>query len=81
MLWLKAFHVVFMVTWFPGFFLPRLFVYHSMTDTRRHRSLKVMERSCLRDHDTGAVLTLASGSDCAWIRSRGRCMPARARRR
>ena len=29
MLWLKAFHVVFMVTWFAGlFYLPRLFVYH-----------------------------------------------------
>jgi len=30
MLWLKAFHVVFVVTWFAGlFYLPRLFVYHS----------------------------------------------------
>ena len=29
MLWLKAFHIVFMVTWFAGlFYLPRLFVYH-----------------------------------------------------
>ena len=31
MLWLKAFHVVFVVTWFAGlFYLPRLFLYHSM---------------------------------------------------
>ena len=30
MLWVKAFHVIFMVTWFAGlFYLPRLFVYHA----------------------------------------------------
>jgi len=29
MLWLKAFHIIFMVAWFAGlFYLPRLFVYH-----------------------------------------------------
>jgi len=29
-LWLKAFHIIFMVSWFAGlFYLPRLFVYHS----------------------------------------------------
>ena len=32
MLWLKAFHIIFVVTWFAGlFYLPRLFVYHSGT--------------------------------------------------
>lgn len=32
MLWIKAFHIIFMVTWFAGiFYLPRLFVYHAMT--------------------------------------------------
>lgn len=30
MLWIKAFHLIFMVTWFAGlFYLPRLFVYHT----------------------------------------------------
>jgi len=30
MLWVKALHVIFMVTWFAGlFYLPRLFVYHA----------------------------------------------------
>ena len=30
MLWLKAFHLIFVVTWFAGlFYLPRLFVYHA----------------------------------------------------
>jgi len=33
MLWIKAFHIIFTVTWFAGlFYLPRLFVYHAMTD-------------------------------------------------
>ena len=33
MLWLKAFHIVFVVTWFAGlFYLPRLFVYHVRRD-------------------------------------------------
>lgn len=44
--WLKAFHIIFMVTWFAGlFYLPRLFVYHAMAEdaaTREH--LKLMER-------------------------------------
>jgi len=31
--WIKAFHIVFIVTWFAGlFYLPRLFVYHAMAD-------------------------------------------------
>ncbi len=49
-LWLKAFHIIFMVTWFAGlFYLPRLFVYHAMAEdaaTREH--LKLMERKLYR---------------------------------
>jgi protoporphyrinogen IX oxidase len=46
MLWLKAFHVVFVVTWFAGlFYLPRLFVYHaSAQDEIGLERLKTMER-------------------------------------
>ena len=46
MLWLKAFHVVFVVTWFAGlFYLPRLFVYHvSTTDAPSLERFIVMER-------------------------------------
>jgi len=46
MLWIKAFHIIFMVTWFAGlFYLPRLFVYHSMSsDTISNERFKVMER-------------------------------------
>ena len=64
MLWLKAFHVVFMVTWFAGlFYLPRLFVYHAMTAEPEGRErFKVMERKLYRGIMTpGAVLTIATG--------------------
>lgn len=45
-LWLKAFHVVFIVTWFAGlFYLPRLFVYHAVaTDAPSLERFVVMER-------------------------------------
>lgn len=48
MLWLKASHIIFMVTWFAGlFYLPRLFVYHAMADAGDATGIarfKVMER-------------------------------------
>ena len=46
MLWVKALHIGFMVTWFAGlFYLPRLFVYHAMaTDTPSIERFKIMER-------------------------------------
>ena len=45
-LWLKAFHIIFMVTWFAGlFYLPRLYVYHAMSeDTVSIERFKIMER-------------------------------------
>jgi len=46
MLWVKVFHIIFVITWFSGlFYLPRLFVYHAMaTDTISTDRFKVMER-------------------------------------
>ena len=45
-LWLKAFHVIGVVTWFAGlFYLPRLFVYHAEAgETAIRERFKVMER-------------------------------------
>lgn len=45
MLWIKAFHLIFMICWFAGlFYLPRLFVYHSQCkDDIGHERFKVME--------------------------------------
>ena len=46
MLWLKAFHVIFVVSWFAGLlYLPRLFMYHTeVTDQVGHNRFCVMER-------------------------------------
>ncbi|HVV68459.1 MAG TPA: CopD family protein [Gammaproteobacteria bacterium] len=46
MLWIKALHIIFVVTWFSGlFYLPRLFVYHAMSeDTISQERFKLMER-------------------------------------
>lgn len=65
MLWLKAFHLIFMVTWFAGlFYLPRLYVYHAMSDD--HASIerfKIMERKLFWGITTpGGVLTLVFGT-------------------
>ena len=50
MLWVKAFHIIFMVSWFAGlFYLPRLFVYHAMTDDEAgSERFKIMERKLYR---------------------------------
>jgi putative membrane protein len=64
MLWVKAFHVIFMVTWFAGlFYLPRLFVYHAMTnDEAGITRFKIMERKLFYGIMTpGAILTVAMG--------------------
>ena len=64
MLWVKALHIVFMVTWFAGlFYLPRLFVYHSTTaDTAGIERFKIMERKLFWGIMTpSAVLTVALG--------------------
>lgn len=64
MLWIKAFHVVFMVTWFAGlFYLPRLFVYHAMTaDAAGIERFKLMERKLYNGIMTpGALITVALG--------------------
>jgi putative membrane protein len=64
MLWLKALHLIFMVTWFAGlFYLPRLFVYHSMSsDQPSIERFKIMERKLYYGIMTpGMVLTLVFG--------------------
>ena len=64
MLWLKALHLIFMVTWFAGlFYLPRLFVYHAMAeDTAGIERFKTMERKLYYGIMTpGMLLTLVFG--------------------
>ena len=64
MLWLKAFHVIFVVTWFAGlFYLPRLFVYHvDARDQPSHERFVVMERRLLAITHVGGVLAVVFGS-------------------
>ena len=63
-LWLKALHIVAMVCWFAGlFYLPRLFVYHVMSEDRLSRErFEAMERKLYRGIMTPAMLlTLGLG--------------------
>ena len=50
MLWIKAFHIMAVVTWFAAlFYLPRLFVYHAMCDDKvGHERFIIMERKLYR---------------------------------
>lgn len=63
MLWLKAFHIVFVVTWFAGlFYLPRLFVYHAAaSDSPSLERFAVMERRLFAIMTLGAALTALFG--------------------
>ena len=65
MLWYKTFHIIFMVTWFAGlFYLPRLFVYHSMADDEISLSrFEIMERKLFWGIMTpGAIFTIIFGT-------------------
>jgi len=64
MLWLKAFHIIFMVTWFAGlFYLPRLYVYHAQSsDDISNERFKIMERKLFWGIMTpGALITISLG--------------------
>jgi len=58
MLWVKAFHIVAVVCWFAGlFYLPRLYVYHSMADDRASTErFKIMERKLYRGIATPSMI-------------------------
>ena len=63
MLWVKAFHIIFVICWFAGiFYLPRLFVYHALaTEEATREHLKIMERKLYNFVTPFALLTLVSG--------------------
>ncbi|MHC8441207.1 MAG: CopD family protein [Candidatus Eutrophobiaceae bacterium] len=63
--WFKALHLIFMVTWFAGlFYLPRLFVYHSMSEDQVSIDrFKIMEHKLFWGITTpGGILTLVFGA-------------------
>ena len=65
MLWLKAFHIIFVVTWFAGlFYLPRLFIYHALAnDAVSIARFKIMEHKLIKIIMTpSAALATAFGA-------------------
>ena len=71
-LWLKAFHVIFVVTWFAGlFYLPRLFVYHTEAiDTLSIERFKIMEHKLFYIiMQTSALLTLITGLSLLYVQA------------
>jgi putative membrane protein len=73
MLWLKAFHIIGVVSWFAALlYLPRLFVYHSqiqssqiqaasIDDEAGNARFKVMERKLFMIMSIGAVVAIGFG--------------------
>ena len=80
MLWLKAFHIFFVVSWFAGlFYLPRIFVNHAMAEEPAVRErLKLMERKLYRFVTpigllavvTGLWLWFAYGFEGGWLHAK-----------
>ncbi len=72
MVWVKAFHIIFMVAWFAGlFYLPRLFVNHAMAEEDAVKArLAQMESKLYRFIGPWMVLTIVFGAwlliDYAW---------------
>ncbi len=69
MQWILAFHIIAIVAWFSGlFYLPRLFVYHAMSEDQISRDrFVVMERKLFKGIMTpAAIVSIALGS---WLLS------------
>tara|TARA_R110001583_G_scaffold69468_7_gene196974 strand:+ start:794 stop:1216 length:423 start_codon:yes stop_codon:yes gene_type:complete len=60
MLWLKAFHIIAVITWFAAlFYLPRLFVYHAMAEDQVSKDrFKIMERKLYRGIMTPSMIVV-----------------------
>ncbi len=77
-IWVKAFHLIAIVCWFAAlFYLPRLFVYHSMAEDQVSKDrFKIMERKLYRGIMTpsmavtivlGIYLTTIVGFNGFWL--------------
>ncbi|MEP4485899.1 MAG: CopD family protein [Halioglobus sp.] len=63
MLWLKAFHIIFVVCWFAGiFYLPRIFVYYAASEHRETKEqLAIMARKLYRFVTPFMILAIGFG--------------------
>ena len=66
LLWVKAFHIVFVISWFASlFYLPRLFVYHTgVADEAGHQRFGIMERKL---HGIGTIAMLGTWICGIWL--------------
>ena len=62
MLWVKAFHIVAVICWFAAmFYLPRLFVYHAMSDDKISiERFKIMQRKLYRGIMTPSLIAVVA---------------------
>jgi putative membrane protein len=69
MLWLKAFHLIFVVCWFAGlFYLPRIFVYYAASEHAETRQqLAVMARKLYRFVTPFMFIAMALGFAMIWM--------------
>jgi putative membrane protein len=70
MLWIKAFHIISVISWMAAlFYLPRLFVYHCMSEDEISRErFKIMERKLLRGIANPAMIaTFIFGIWMSWL--------------
>jgi len=68
-LWVKSFHIVFVIAWFAGlFYLPRLFVYHAQaTDATSIERFKLMERRLYRGIMTPSMVVALALGTWTWL--------------
>jgi protoporphyrinogen IX oxidase len=65
MLWIKAFHIIAVICWFAGiFYLPRLFVYHAMSQDQISKDrFVIMEGKLLKAiMNPSAILSMVLGA-------------------
>ena len=69
MLWLKAFHLIFVVCWFAGlFYLPRIFVYYAGSEHQQTRAqLAIMARKLYRFVTPFMFIATALGLGMIWM--------------
>jgi putative membrane protein len=73
MLWVKTFHIFFVISWFAClFYLPRLFVNHASNKNSAHHDLLIgMEHRLIKMMDFTLFFVLVSGTWLLYIMSNG----------
>lgn len=69
MLWIKSLHIIAVICWMAGiFYLPRLFVYHAMSeDSVSRERFKIMERKLMRGIMTPSMIASLVFGIWLWV--------------